>query len=236
MKIGVMGDIHGNKYALKAVLDAAKVNDVEKLYITGDLVGYYPFANEVLDLLDPWKKVMVAGNHEEMLLKSISNKNYLSKVTKKYGSGLERAIAELSEERLKQLSALNHSLSLNENNSNILLCHGSPSNINEYVYPDSNLAEFDWINTCRADIIFFGHTHYPMDLIYKKVRLINPGSVGQPRNRNNDNGAHWVMYNTEENSFKFKTEKYNLSPLIKHVKASDPDSPYLHRVFNRTSD
>ncbi len=235
MKIGILGDIHGNKYALRAVLDAAKSQNVEKLYITGDLVGYYPFINEVLDLLEPWKKEMVKGNHEDMLLKSISNNAYLDHVTKKYGSGLKRAISDLSKERLKQLSELKHALALNLFKNKIIICHGSPVNVNEYIYPDSNLSSLSWIDACKADIIFLGHTHYPMDLRYKKIRLINPGSVGQPRNRDN-NGAHWVLYNTKDNSFSFKTEKYNLSALIKTVKASDPDSPYLHRVFNRTND
>jgi|TARA_B110000879_G_scaffold54699_1_gene77342 putative phosphoesterase len=236
MKIGILGDIHGNKHALKAVLDAAKINNVKKLFITGDLVGYYPYINEVLDLLDPWEKEVVKGNHEEMLYKAISNKKYLHQVTKKYGTGLGEAISMMSKERLKELSELKHPIFLNTESKSILICHGSPEDINEYIYPDADLSKIGWIDDCKADIIFFGHTHYPMDLKYKKIRLINPGSVGQPRNRSNNNGAHWVLYNTNDNTFDFKTEEYDLSELIKYVKVSDPDSPYLHRVFNRKND
>ncbi len=56
MKIGVLSDIHGNHYALKAVLEEARRCGVEYLFILGDLVGYYYYPDEVLKLLEGWPK------------------------------------------------------------------------------------------------------------------------------------------------------------------------------------
>ena len=81
MKLALLGDIHGNKFALQAVLESAKNHNVDKLLITGDLVGYYPFVKEVLDLLKPWKKFIVSGNHEVMMKNSINDNDYLKKIS-----------------------------------------------------------------------------------------------------------------------------------------------------------
>ena len=67
MKIGLLGDIHGNSRALRAVLESARVKGVEKLCLTGDFVGYYYHPDEVLDLLASWPNHAVRGNHEAML-------------------------------------------------------------------------------------------------------------------------------------------------------------------------
>ena len=67
MKLGLLGDIHSNNLALQAVLAAASSSGVEKLLITGDLVGYYYAPLEVLEMLQPWDRHIVRGNHEDML-------------------------------------------------------------------------------------------------------------------------------------------------------------------------
>ena len=68
MRIALLGDIHGNSFALAAVLEAARAAHVEKLLITGDFVGYYFWPREVLDMLDDWDVAAVRGNHEDMLV------------------------------------------------------------------------------------------------------------------------------------------------------------------------
>ena len=63
MRIALLGDIHGNSFALAAVLGAARATRVEKLLITGDFVGYYFWPREVLDMLRDWEVEAVRGNH-----------------------------------------------------------------------------------------------------------------------------------------------------------------------------
>jgi putative phosphoesterase len=231
MNIGILGDIHGNKDALNAVLNAAKACNVARLLITGDLVGYYPFAKDVLVLLAAWDVDIVRGNHEDMLQQSITDKAYLEKITAKYGTGLLSSINELSAQEIDYLINLPHPLLLNIENKDIMLSHGSPININDYLYPDNDFISCDWVTDVHCDIFICGHTHYPMKKVVSDKIVLNPGSVGQPRNKGS--AAHWVLYDTISQHFEFKTEDYDTDDVIEWAKDTNPNLPYLHRVFTR---
>ena len=213
MKIALLGDIHGNKDALNAVLKDASKLDVELLMITGDLVGYYPFAKEVLELLENWKIKIVRGNHEDMLKESINNQTYLKKISKKYGSGLKESLNNLSNSYIDYLVNLPHPIKCTIDNNRFILAHGSPNNINEYIYPDSDLNKLPLLKDIDCDIVVCGHTHYPMKRCYGKIIIINPGSVGQPRN--NGSGANWVLYDSINNSFNFRVSDYDILHIVK---------------------
>ncbi len=229
MKFAILGDIHGNKFALKSVLDSIKKNHINKLLITGDLVGYYPFVKETIELLAPWEKIVVSGNHELMLKKCLENKNYLETITLKYGSSIKRAIKELNPKDLEFLTTLKHPIKLEIENKKIIICHGSPKKIDEYIYPDAEIGKITWLEELDADIIILGHTHYPMIKKYKNKIIINPGSVGQPRNINKN--AQWVIYDTNKDLFKFMSEPYEVKKLVETVKKTDPNIPYLYKVL-----
>jgi len=112
MRLGLIGDIHGNHRALGVVLAAATSFGVEKLLITGDLVGYYFEPLEVLKLLEPWSKYLVRGNHEDMLSIARSKTSFLTKVDARYGSGLHTAIEQLSNLQLDELCGLPHPIEI----------------------------------------------------------------------------------------------------------------------------
>ncbi len=98
MKIGVLSDIHGNHYALKAVLEEARRCGVEYLFILGDLVGYYYYPDEVLKLLEDWPKEVIQGNHEEMLKEVLNKETEKETVRKKYGMVFYLIMNPLDEE------------------------------------------------------------------------------------------------------------------------------------------
>jgi predicted phosphodiesterase len=108
MRIALLGDIHGNSFALAAVLDAARAARVEKLLITGDFVGYYFWPREVLDMLSDWDIAAVRGNHEDMLVDVLNGPASLEKINAAYGSGLSRAIETLTQAQLDWLCNLPH--------------------------------------------------------------------------------------------------------------------------------
>ncbi len=231
MKLALMGDIHGNIQALRAVLDAANQENIEKLLITGDLVGYYFSPLEVVELLDQWDTVIVRGNHEEMLRAARKDPNYLLAVDERYGTGLRVALQQLSAEQIDRLSELKHTLDLSIEDVKILLCHGSPWDLNQYVYPSSEDAVIAKCATGNYDLVVMGHTHYPMQIMIGSTCLVNPGSVGQPRNRKP--GAHWAFFDTETCSIEFRTESYDMSDLIRECKLRHPNLPYLANVLER---
>lgn len=231
MKIGLMGDIHANHVALKAVLQSAALSGVETLLVTGDLVGYYFFPSEVLELLRPWKRFIVRGNHEEMLHTARSDEDFLFRMTCRYGSGLRTAIDQLDEQSLNELCTLPHPMQLEIEGCNILLCHGSPWDINRYVYPDSGTLELEGCAVGEFDLVVQGHTHYPMHMNIGRTLLVNPGSVGQPRNR--QPGAHWALFDTELREITMRCETYDAEPLTRESRRRHPDIPYLSEVLSR---
>lgn len=232
MKLGLLGDIHANRLALAVVLDAATKANVDALLITGDLVGYYFSPKAILELLQPWERYTVRGNHEEMLSRCRLNPEALSAVRNRYGSGIDEALAQLSTAELDVLCGLPHPLPLVFDGRKVLLCHGAPHEIDCYVYPDSDLAVLDGAALTEFDLVVTGHTHYPMQkTLGEKTLLVNPGSVGQPRNR--VPGAHWAIFDTVSRDVEFRMEPYDPSALVRECELRHPELPYLSEVLLR---
>lgn len=230
MKVIILSDIHGNADALRAVLQEVPEN-IAEFWILGDMIGYYYQSKEVLELLKNLPSKYISGNHELYLREGLKNTEILTEYKAKYGSSLEIAIKTLSSEDINFLTSLPDLLEFDINSLNILLCHGSPSSNNEYVYPDVAQKKLKEYNELKADFIFQGHTHYPMDLIQNNKRIINPGSVGQPRNRNP--GAHWAIFDLGTNDVTFKTTLYSIDSLLSEIDRFDPQNSYLKTVLTR---
>lgn len=231
MRLALLGDIHGNHHALEAVLAAAKKHAAERLLITGDFVGYYFWPKEVLELLAPWNVVAVRGNHENMLVEARRSVDFLGKVDGKYGTGLRIAIDQLDLKQLDELCRLPHPLELIIERCRVLLCHGSPWDSDCYIYPDAEQELFERCALHEFDLVVVGHTHYPMFHRVGNTLLINPGSVGQPRNR--IQGAQWALFDTETSEVNFFCETYNAGFVIAESRRRHPDLSYLSEVMER---
>ena len=231
MKLGLLSDIHGNYYALKAVLGSVKERGIDTLLITGDFVGYYFWPVEVFSLLKDWDIVAIRGNHDRMLEDIFNDKNLRLKLYKKYGSGLDIAFEQLDRKSFEWLKHLPDSIEYETEDGNVLLCHGSPWDRDEYIYPDSADLSLKRYHNLNVKWVIQGHTHYPM---YRKIGstyLINPGSVGQPRN--SQPGAHWAVLDTASGEFKHFCEKYDSSIVIKESQKRHPELPYLANILDR---
>lgn len=231
MKVALLADIHGNAQALEVVLNQATSLGVKVLLVAGDLVGYYFEPGKVFKLLDPWEKYVVRGNHEEMLSAARLDKRFLEGVDARYGSGIRIALEQLSSEQIDKLCNLPHPLGVHLDDCSILLCHGSPWDSNFYVYP--NTAP-DLLGRCFKegfDVTVLGHTHYPMMYQIGKSLLVNPGSVGQPRNR--QPGAHWAIFDTVTRHIEFKRENYDYVAASAEARLLHPNLPYLAEVLVR---
>lgn len=232
MRVGLLGDVHGNYLALEAVLRSALSERVEKLLITGDLVGYYLWPDRVLEMLEPWNVSIVQGNHELMLAEICDHPERLDDVAPLYKRGLIAAMETLSKATLKRLALLPDLLKLSIDNSSILLCHGSPWDLNQYIYPDSDSELFIKAASHDCEWVVLGHTHYPMIRTIGGVRIINPGSVGQPRN--GQSGASWAIIDTVNRKVSFRNEPYNNSEISMKISKLCPDVPELADALMRT--
>lgn len=231
MKLALLGDIHGNDYALRSVLAAASSFGADELFITGDLVGYYFGPREVLELLQPWCRHVVRGNHEDMLNAARSDPGLLAQVDARYGTGLRAALEQLSEKQIDELCGLPHPLELEIDGCRILLCHGAPWDNDHYVYPDAQPELLERCAVREFDLVVLGHTHYPMQCRVGDTLVVNPGSVGQPRNR--QPGAHWALFDTDTRNLEFHCEQYDSSGLVQECQKRHPELPYLAEVLIR---
>jgi len=196
------------------------------------MVGYYFAPARVLDMLSQLKCNSVRGNHEEMLSRSRIDPDALYAVEAKYGSGIRLALAQLSAQQLDEVCGLPHPLHLEIDGVRILLSHGTPWDLDQYVYPDS---ASDLIQRCASaefDLVVTGHTHYPMSNNTGSTVLVNPGSVGQPRNR--CPGAAWAIFDTIDRTVELRSEYYDPTALVRECRLRHPELPYLSEVLLRT--
>ena len=232
MRLGLLGDIHGNAAALSAVLEQARISGVDALCLTGDFVGYYHEPKQVLEMTSPWKFWAVRGNHEDMLFEAKTDSQKAAIFRKKYGSGIDRAIGELDDSQLSFLEQLPETLEIGFDQVSVLLAHGAPWSTDAYLYPDADDALWNRVAECAADYIILGHTHYQMTRRVDGKLIINPGSVGQPRDR--VPGAAWTILDTDSGNIEHRRESYDIAALTERTKKLEPDLPYLWNVLTRT--
>tara|TARA_B100001540_G_scaffold52896_1_gene47870 strand:+ start:269 stop:970 length:702 start_codon:yes stop_codon:yes gene_type:complete len=232
MNVALISDIHANAHALQAVLNAAKSKNVNKILCCGDYVGYYYEPKRMINLLNDWEWEGISGNHD-IMLKDWLKENKRDEIYNKYGSSISIAANQLTPNEAKFIYDRPKSLKIEIDNYKVLICHGSPWDRDNYIYPDSNpelinkLFDFD----LEIDLLVYGHTHYPVKWEKNNMFIINPGSVGQPRDRKP--GASWVLWNTTSNEFNFFREEYDIKPVVDMCKKYDPNKKYLIDVLKR---
>ena len=185
MKFAVFGDIHGNIEALKAAYAAAQAAGAEKIYHLGDLGGYSPFVNWVVDFLIEHHIEGVQGNYDETV------GNDREHCGCKYEDPIQEKMANKSFEWTKQhacrktkdyLKRLPFSISFMVEEKNILLFHATPSKNNLYWYEDRPDKFFrEMAGKTDAAILVYGHTHKSYRKDFGNKIFINAGSVGKPK-------------------------------------------------------
>jgi putative phosphoesterase len=231
MKLGLLGDIHANAAALEVILASARLQGIDHLLVTGDLVGYYFEPAKVLDLLSGWRRHVVRGNHEDMLRRLRSDDSQAEVIAGRYGSGLQLALAQLDHVGLEALDGLPAFLECELDGCRILLCHGAPWSVDQYVYPDAADEVLEHCAASGVDFVVMGHTHYPMLKRVGDTTIVNPGSAGQPRNGRP--GAQWAVLDTQSRHIEFRAESYATDTLVAQCRTLHPELPYLADILER---
>lgn len=220
MKIAFFSDIHANLPALEAVLADIDLQKPDFVYCLGDLVGYNVWPNEVTELIRQRNIPTLAGNYDEGIGLNSNECGCAYKSDEEKGWG-KQSISFTNEvvndEVRSYLRLLPRHMSLRfENNEeviNLLMVHGSPRKINEYLFedrPEKSLLRI--MEESDADIMLFGHTHKPYHrmLEYQKDgrsayrHAINLGSVGKPKD--SDPRACYVIVTFNEDLSLFNSE------------------------------
>ncbi|MBV7272910.1 metallophosphoesterase family protein [Clostridiaceae bacterium UIB06] len=177
MKIAVISDIHGNVEALKTALENIEEKKVDTIICLGDLVGYGPYPNEVVEIIKSKKIMNILGNYDAAVLEEKFNYIRDNEVNK---FCMPWAAKELSAENKSYLRSLPRQVILKYENKKIYFVHGSVRSINEYLKEGCTEAE-EVMNTFDGDILVCAHTHIPYERFYNGKLLLNDGSVGKPK-------------------------------------------------------
>jgi|AntRauTorcE11898_2_1112593.scaffolds.fasta_scaffold00514_14 putative phosphoesterase len=179
MRVGLISDIHANLPALEAVLESMP-DDLDGLVCAGDIVGYSAWPTACVDRIRETCDVVVQGNHDRDV------RNPDSYVQNEMAhTGLQYAKSQLSTEQLSWLSEL--PASTHAFDDRIYVVHGHPENVDRYVSKGMFTAVATYMSEA-TQILALGHTHKQAAVNMAKFSrhgwVVNPGSVGQPRDGN----------------------------------------------------
>lgn len=193
MRVAILSDIHANGEAFVEVLKQVKTLNVEKIVCLGDIVGYNADPDFCVEKIFSLTDSMVRGNHDKASWDRLSI-NFFNEIAREAVKWTRRTMKPINLTRLKNIKKGPLLI-----NNKFLICHGTPMDEDCYIF-DMRIAQesFYYIQERHPGIslCFFGHTHVPViieesgkaftstaEIKLKKdcFYLINPGSVGQPR-------------------------------------------------------
>ena len=222
MRILIISDIHANLTAFQAVLEHAK-NKWDIIWFLGDLVGYVPDPNECAQELQKHKHIALSGNHDQAVLGNLDIKSF-NREAKFAITWTQEALSEETRSYLAELPS-------KQVEGQFTLAHASPRHpVWEYILDPLTASEnFNWFQT---DFCLVGHTHVPVMFEehlngFRRVNvhppryspgreerlplgplrlIINPGSVGQPRD--SDPRAAYALLDTDEMTWSYQRVSY----------------------------
>lgn len=183
--IAIISDIHGNLPALEAVLDDISQRPHDRTYCLGDLVGYGAFPNEVVDRIRTEAIPTIMGNYDDGVGFDRDDCGCAYRDEGEKARGQESLMwtrARTSAGNKEFLRGFVPEIRFEAEGKRVLLVHGSPRRMNEYLFEDRPDSSFQRLAaSSNADIIVFGHTHKPYVKEIDGVLFVNAGSVGKPK-------------------------------------------------------
>lgn len=228
MKVAIISDIHGNIEAFKAVNAHLVEKKVARVVCLGDMVGYGPNPEEVVQLVQTLRFEAVVGNHELSLIKK-KERNRLNFMAKENNIATENLLSPKSHDFIRKLP-LYYQL------RGAYFVHGfPPDSVHSYAHRQSEEVIMNLFSSPTFNYYFVGHTHELGMISYedgKLIRtslregvyvlqpdgkyLINVGSVGQPRD--GDKRAKYVVWDMEKSSIQVNYVTYDAGQTIRKIK------------------
>jgi len=222
VRIGIISDIHGNLEALESVSNELK--DVDKIICLGDIVGYGPDPETCIEIVKEISSVIIAGNHDWGVCEKTDIKNF-NRVAKEAILWTKDNLKETSKNFLS-------SLPLIHKEGDYIFSHSTFNNPSEWdyiLYEEDASIEFRHFEEIAG---FVGHSHIPVvfvklnnDVYAESVKeiilnknarfIINPGSVGQPRDGISD--ASFLILDTEKSSIIIKRKMYDIKKTYEKI-------------------
>ena len=241
MRYAIISDIHANLEALTAVLAEIEKAGVDEIVCLGDLVGYNANPKECVDIIRTRGIRTVMGNHGSRVVDASNSYDFNSMAR----NALEWTHDHLDKEHVDYLQGLQHQMVID---NRFLIVHGSVGSTYEYISSSMDATrnfrlldqQHDGIKLC-----FYGHTHVPAVFMNRDRRvfskriqdfymnsassyLVNPGSVGQPRD--GDPRASYIIYNTRRRHISFNSVNYDVELAAKKIRESTLPNSLAERL------
>ncbi len=227
MRLLIVSDTHSNLAALEAVLEDAGSYDAA--ISAGDIVGYGPNPEECVDRLYFKGFRCAMGNHDNAVA---------TYETDWFNDDAQTAIKinreMLSQGSLQWLISLPTELRLEYDSLKIAIYHGSPTEpLTSYVYPEDGKRLVDhFLAYTGSDIVVLGHTHIPYAVERYGKLLLNPGSVGQPRD--GDPRASYLILETNPLRAEHRRVEYSIDATAEAIDAVGLPHRFATRLYTGT--
>ena len=218
----IASDMHGNWDAFEAVLRRVRRKHFDSVLVLGDLVGYGGAPNQIVEAVRndlPGDPIVIRGNHDKVVAGIEDGANFNPAALQ----AARWAATKLTTANLRFVHDLPEGPYIVE--EGVSICHGSPLDEDFYVFSDFDAFQIfsDW----KTEVTFFGHTHIPsmfvnrgdgievsllrgetgtIELESGVQYLINPGSVGQPRDR--DPRAAYMIFDSDKRTVAWHRLEY----------------------------
>ena len=183
--VAVITDIHANLPALEASFERIDQLGIERVYCGGDLVGYGPHPNEVCALIEERAIRTIYGNYDYAIGRGLEDCGcaYPTQHERDLGQqSVDWTLAHTDQHAKDFMRQLPFDLSFEVGSSSVHLVHGSPRNVNEYLFEEKPASLYERLaRSEEADTLVFGHTHKPWIREHGGVLFVNCGSVGKPK-------------------------------------------------------
>jgi len=241
MKIAVISDIHANMEAFREVLADIERAKVDAIISLGDNIGYGPEPDEVVRLIQEKNIPSVMGNHEMV----VTDRGHLEWFNPVARESLQTTVALLSNDSIDYICSLKTSRVYDD----YRFVHGfPPDSPTTYLFqvPDESLVHA--FEEMKEKICFVGHTHElgivgfdgegishsPMHkgitfLYDEKKYIINIGSVGQPRD--GDNNAKYVIWDTLNYHIELRFVPYDIATVVSKIQAAGLPETHAKRLW-----
>jgi len=241
MRLAVISDIHGNLEAFTRVLTDIEHSGVDDIVCLGDIVGYGPDPEAVVDRIRARHIVTLMGNHEL----GVSDPGFLKYFNPLARQSLEKTIPLLSGESLRFLGRLKHS----RIRYTCRFVHGfPPDSVRTYLFQVSDGTIKSVFEKITENLCFIGHTHLPAIVAFdgrsvlrrgfEKGRIaldrnrryiINVGSVGQPRD--GDNHAKYAIWDSDKGQLELRYVSYDIGTVAAKITALGFPEAHARRLW-----
>ncbi len=237
-KIALIGGVYSNYLALEETLKDARRRGVEAVFCLGDLGAFGPHPNRVCDILRRENIPVVQGNYDNSIGNGLNDcqcgytdprDNYFAKLSYDY------TFANTADGHKKWMKTLPPEIRLQMGNYRVLLCHGSPRKMNEFLWESTTPTHF-LEKLCRdyqADIICATHTgiHWQRELPGGKY-FANVGAIGRPENDGKPNVWYTILETAPTPKFTFTPVEYDYQQLAREMRREGLPEEFIETVLS----